>query len=297
MTHEWGLLIVLYLFLGGLSAGLLALSALATLFGGERFRRTACVGAWTAPWPVLAGTALLVFDLGQPFYFWKLLVALEPQSPMWLGTWLLTIFSMVSVPYANLFLPVSIRVWAPDDVPRWRRRLAIAGLPLGLGVGIYTGVLLGVLVARPLWNTPLLAQLFLISALSSAAALLLLLLRHAATEQEHRALAGADAALIAVELGVLAWMLVDARTSTASANAAVTLLTHGAYGWVFWLGVVGLGLALPLVLETAELTSGANRPGWQWLAQGAPTAPLFVLIGGFALRWVIVYAGEVTALL
>ena len=292
MAHEWGLLIVLYLFLGGLSAGLLALSALATLWGGERFRQTACVGAWAAPWPVLAGTALLVFDLGQPFYFWKLFVAVEPRSPMWLGTWLLTIFSMVSVPYANLFLPRTLRVWTPDDVPRWRRHLAMAGLPLGIGVGIYTGVLLGVLVARPLWNTPLLAQLFLISAVSSAAALLLVLLRRVGTGREHRALAGADAALIAVELGVLAWMYVDARTSTASVNAAVTLLTHGAYGWVFWLGVVGLGLLLPLLLETVELTSGAHRAGWEWLAQAASTAPLFVLFGGFALRWVIVYAGQ-----
>lgn len=297
MTHEWGLLIVLYLFLGGLSAGLLAVSALATLCGGERFGSTARVGAWTAPWPVLAGTALLVLDLGQPFYFWKLLVAWEPRSPMWLGTWLLTMFTMVSLPYAGLFLPVSMAIWRPEDVARMRQRLAFAGLPLGIGVGIYTGVLLGVLVARPLWQTPLLAQLFLISALSSAAALLLVLLRRAASEREHRALAGADAALIAVEILVLAWMLIDARTSTASAKAAVGLLTHGMYGWVFWLGVVGLGLLLPLSLETAELTAGADRPGQTWLAKAAPAAPLFVLLGGLALRWVFVYAGQATELL
>ncbi len=296
MTHEWGLLIVLYLFLGGLSAGLLALSALATLFGGVRFRATARVGAWMAPWPVLAGTALLVFDLGQPFYFWKLLVALQPRSPMWLGTWLLTIFSMVSVPYAYLYLPAWLRVWPPADVPRRRRQLALAGLPLGLGVGIYTGVLLGVLVARPLWNTPLLAQLFLISALSSAAALLLVLLRRAATHEEHRALAGADAALIALELAVLAWIFVDARTSTASASAGVTVLTHGLYAWVFWLAVVGFGLLLPLALETAELTSRVRGPAPRWLARAASTAPLFVLVGGFMLRWVIVYAGQVSRL-
>ncbi len=215
---------------------------------------------------------------------------------MWLGTWLLTIFSMVSVPYAYLCLPAWLRVWTPADVPRRRRQLALAGLPLGLGVGIYTGVLLGVLVARPLWNTPLLAQLFLISALSSAAALLLVLLRRAATHEEHRALAGADAVLIALELAVLAWIFVDARTSTASASAGVTVLTHGLYAWVFWLAVVGFGLLLPLALETAELTSRVRRPAPRWLARAAPTAPLFVLVGGFMLRWVIVYAGQVSRL-
>ena len=294
MTHEWGLLIVLYLFLGGLSGGLLALSALATLVGRERFRSTARVGAWIAPWPVLAGTALLVLDLGQPFYFWKLLIAIEPRSPMWVGTWLLTIFSMVSVPYACLFLPVWL--WRPPDVSRWRRRLAVAGLPLGIGVGIYTGVLLGVLVARPLWHTPLLAQLFLVSALSSAAALLLVLLRRAATQQERRALAGADAALIATELLVLGWMLIDARTSTASADAAVALLSHGAYGLVFWLGVVGLGLVVPLLLEAAELMSDTNRLSGTRLERAFHAAPLFVLFGGLALRWVMVYAGQISRL-
>jgi formate-dependent nitrite reductase membrane component NrfD len=92
---------------------------------------------------------------------------------MWLGTWLLTAFSLVSLPYAFLSFSLALIIWSPEDVARMRRRLAFAGLPLGIGVGIYTGVLLGVLVARPLWHTPLLAQLFLVSALSSAAALLL----------------------------------------------------------------------------------------------------------------------------
>lgn len=295
MAVEWGLLIVVYLFAGGLSAGLLVVSAVATLIGGERCALTARVGAWAAPWPVLAGTALLVLDLGQPFYFWKLLVAFEPRSPMWLGTWLLTSFSMVSLPYASLFLQAGRLPWRPGDVTRWRRRLAMAGLPLGVGVGIYTGVLLGVLVARPLWNTPLLAQLFLVSAVSSAAALLLVLLRHGASPGEHRALAGADAALIATELLVLAWMFVDAWTSTATARAAMSVLTHGLYGWVFWLGVVGLGLLLPLLLETAELRWGAHRRPAR-LAWLTATAPLFVLLGGFTLRWVFVYAGQATRL-
>lgn len=295
MAVEWGLLIVVYLFLGGLSAGLLVLSAAATLMGDQRLARTARVGAWAAPWPVLAGTAVLVFDLGQPFYFWKLLVAFEPRSPMWLGTWLLTLFTLVSVPYAGLWLPPWLLPWRPDDVRRWRMWLALAGLPLGAGVGIYTGVLLGVLVARPLWNTPLLAQLFLISAMSSAAALLLVLLHRGSSALEHRALARADVALIAVELLVLAWMFVDAWTSTGTARTAMSALTHGLYGWVFWLGVVGFGLLLPLILEATSLRTGPRHQGSR-RASFASTAPLFVLLGGFTLRWVFVYAGQVTGL-
>ncbi len=293
MTHEWGLLIVVYLFLGGLSAGLLVLSSLASLLGGGRYVRVAAVGAWAAPWPVLVGTGLLVLDLGQPFYFWKLLVAVQPRSPMWLGTWLLTLFSLVSLSYASLFLTEASRLWKPKAIEVWKRRLALAGLPLGIGVGIYTGVLLGVLVARPLWNTPLVAQLFLVSALSTAAALLLLLIGRAGTERERHLLTLGDAALIVVELGVLAWMLVAARTSTAGAQAGAAMLTGGAYGWVFWTAVVLLGLLAPLAIESVELLSPRPAPLVKRLAA---VAPLAVLAGGLMLRWVMVYAGQASGL-
>ncbi len=297
MTREWGLLIVLYLFFGGLSAGLLALSASVTLLRAQGLERVARTAAWIAPWPVLAGTALLVLDLGQPFYFWKLLVAFEPRSPMWLGTWLLTLFSIVSLAYACLLAPPMLQVFSPDDVARWRRRLALAGLPLAVGVGIYTGVLLGVLVSRPLWNTPLLAQLFLISALSSAAALLLALFGRRATDEERRVLFVSDVALILLEIAAIGWMLVAAGTSTASAGAAVALLTRGFYGWVFWIGVVGIGLVLPLAFEVAELLASDQLSRRPWLSRTAAITPLLVLTGGFTLRWVIVFAGQASHLL
>lgn len=297
MAREWGFLIVLYLFLGGLSAGLLALSATVTLLRARGLERVARTAAWIAPWPVLAGTALLVLDLGQPFYFWKLLVAFEPRSPMWLGTWLLTLFSIVSVAYGYLLVPPAFQLFGPDDVARWRRRLAIAGLPLGVGVGIYTGVLLGVLVSRPLWNTPLLAQLFLISALSSAAALLLALLGRRATAEERRVLSVSDLALIVLEIAALGWILVEAGTSTASAGAAVALLTRGFYGWVFWIGVVGLGLLLPLAVEATELLASDRLSHRPWLVRTAAVTPLLVLTGGFMLRWAIVFAGQASHLL
>jgi formate-dependent nitrite reductase membrane component NrfD len=296
MPHEWGLLIVVYLFLGGLSGGALALSAVAALAGGDRFSRVARMAAFVAPWPVLMGTGLLVLDLGRPLHFWKLLVAVEPRSPMWIGTWLLTLFALVSLPYANLFLPVWLRLWRPGNVARWKRRLALAGLPLGIAVGIYTGVLLGVLVARPLWNTPLLAQLFLVSALSTAAAFVLLLLRRVGSEDERRALAAGDAALIGLELAVIAWMLIDARVSGASTSAAAAALATGAIGWTFWIGVVALGLLAPLAVEIAGLRHMDRRPGFAWIASLERIAPLLVVAGGFLLRWVIVYAGQSTGL-
>ena len=287
MTHEWGVLIVLYLFLGGMSAGLLVLSAAATLFAPERLERTAVIGAALAPWPVAIGAGLLVFDLGQPFYFWKLFVGFAPRSPMWLGTWLIALFCVLSIAYATTFL------FGPGT---WRRRLAWFALPLGAALALYTGVLLGVLVSRPLWNTPLLAQLFLVSALSSACALLLITVGNGATAHERHVLARTDAVLIVLELVVLCWMVVAARTSTAAASTAASVIVSGSFAWVFWTAVVLLGLLLPLGIELVELAGPRRAVRLAHVERLAAVSPALVLLGGLALRVVMVYAGQASRL-
>src|SRR5438445_8708040 len=64
-TMEWGFLIVNYLFLGGLSAGLFFVSALATFLykidEPSPYTRIARLGALLAPWPVMIGCVLLIF--------------------------------------------------------------------------------------------------------------------------------------------------------------------------------------------------------------------------------------------
>ena len=47
-------------------------------------------------------------------------------------------------------------------------------LVLGIGLGAYTGVLLGTLGARPAWSSAVLGPLFLVSGLSTGAALMML---------------------------------------------------------------------------------------------------------------------------
>ena len=92
-TIEWGFLIVNYLFLGGLSAGLFFVSALATfLYKIEEpspYTRIARLGALLAPWPVMIGCGLLIFDLGRWYHFYKLFLHVRLVSPMSIGTWLL----------------------------------------------------------------------------------------------------------------------------------------------------------------------------------------------------------------
>lgn len=300
MTMEWGLLIVLYLFLGGLSAGAMVLSGLATYVGGrERYTKVAKLGAYIAPFPVIIGTALLVFDLGRPHVFWKLFVAFRPESPMWIGSWLLGVFLAVSIPYFNLFLPEHKRVWKPKNVEFWKSLLAALGLPLGVGVGIYTGVLLGAVPARPFWNTPMVALLFLFSALSTASALLFLVMKRFAkdtdNEEERRLLLSADLIFILLELLIIAPYIVHGKLSVLSARESLYLILGGPFTGIFWIGIVLLGLLVPFTLEAVELAPRPHNkkmirfPGFLEALAG-----LLVLAGGFLLRYVFVFAGQIS---
>lgn len=306
MAHsEWGFLIVVYLFLGGLGAGCLVLAAIATFAGRQqRYTGIARAGALVAPLPVMLGTGLLVFDLGRPFVFWKLFTAFAPESPMWIGTWLLTLFTLVSLAFASLHLPERYQVWRPTDSARWRYWLAAAGIPIGIAVGIYTGVLLGAVPARPFWNTPMVAQLFLFSALSTATALLMIVAprlpalpaeagSYGEAESDRTLLLSADVVLILLELLIIAPYVIHGQLSTESARESLALIMGGAFTWQFWLGVVTLGLVAPLTIEAWHLVPAlmgrAHGPSSRWVDV---TVATLVLCGGFLLRWVFVYAGQ-----
>jgi protein NrfD len=345
--HEWGWMVVVYLFLGGLGGGCLVLGGLAHLVWPGRTRGLARAGALAAPLLVAAGAGLLVFDLGHPLRAWRLYVTVNPVSPMSLGSWLLLLFLLVGTASALLNLPprwleaaagrfprlrralLGLAAWnaqtrtsgaeaaelqparaeaaepPPSRAPRAaetvRRAVALAGIPLGLAVGIYTGVLLGAIPARPFWNTPMVAQLFLFSALSTASALLMLLLpllRQAGDpplEDERRLLLRADLLFIFLELFILIPYIVHGELSTLSARESLGMILGGPYTRVFWVGVVALGILVPLFLELVDF-SGASRRLPPWATRTVHLAvPLLLLLGGYLLRWVFVHAGQDTS--
>jgi formate-dependent nitrite reductase membrane component NrfD len=338
--HEWGWMIVVYLFVGGLGAGCLALSGAAHLAGRDRYRGIARAGALLAPLLVGAGSGLLVFDLGRPLRFWRLFVTVNPVSPMSVGSWLLILFSIVATVYAVFHLPPewlraaarragrlgstleTLAEWnrpaafttgsgdsrsaaepfpgSPAGIVRLRSLLAMAGIPLGLGVGIYTGVLLGAIPARPFWNTPMVAQLFLFSALSTATALLLLVAPlvwkadPAHRELEQRALLGADLVFIFFELFIIIPYIVHAQLSVLSAKQALNMILGGPYTRVFWIGVVVVGILIPMLLETVHLLGGFRRLPRFFTRPLHFAVPVMILIGGYLLRWVFVHAGQDT---
>jgi formate-dependent nitrite reductase membrane component NrfD len=318
---HWNLLIVFYLFTAGMSAGAFFVSGLATYLGGPRYIRISRIGALMAPWPLSLGLVSLIFDLTKPFQFWWLFLTVQYTSPMSIGSWLLTAFSVVSFIYFFLWVPrpwrdlvclprrladlTNLAAWQPLDrraVGLARRVVAAIGAPLAIGVGMYTGVLLGAIPARPMWNTPMVAQLFLLSALSSGVATVLLVASlqrsragHDHLHAERHFLVSLDAMFIILEIFIILPFLLHQALNTWSSAESLDLVLGGPYTLAFWGGVVLLGLLVPLAIEGFELfpvvwREQAIKYSRLW---GGLSASL-VLIGGFLLRFVFVYAGQVS---
>jgi formate-dependent nitrite reductase membrane component NrfD len=125
-----------------------------------------------------------------------------------------------------------------------------------------------------------LGPLFLASGLSTGAAFMLLF---RLTPDERRFATRWDFLAIGLEALLLALFLVGLVTSGQAGKQAAALLLGGPYTAEFWTLVVIAGLGIPLLLEVLET---------RLHLRATVLAPALVLLGGFALRWIVVSAGQ-----
>ena len=302
--HVWHGEVAAYLFLGGLVAGVMVLSGILLLRGGgsgEGRSKALSLLPWAAPVLLSLGMFFLWLDLENPWNAFRFYLVFRPTSVMSWGAWILLAIYPASILLAWRASPVGLRETGLDlagrlggrvlhgveTVDAWvdahTRAIATAGILLGAGLGVYTGLLLGTMAARPLWNSAILGPLFLTSGLSTGAAFMLL---HGLGPGERRWLGRVDMGLIAAELVLIGIWLVGLNTGGAASREAAALFLGGPYTAAFWTLVVALGLVTPLAGEWLEARHRIP-PG--------RVAAVLVLIGGFALRWILVYAGQHSA--
>ena len=293
----WGWEIPVYLYLGGLVAGLLVLGSLVVLTRREEEHPTLARIVPLLGVPLLGlGLLALFLDLEYKLHVFRFYTAFRIGSPMSWGSWILLVVFATS----GLSGIAALRRtdWGrrsflvrlgpvrnlADLGDRWARPLAWANLLLGLALGIYTGILLSAFAARPLWSSAILGPLFLVSGISTGAALSVLLTR---SRLEHDRLIRIDMGLIAVEGSFLALWLIGLLSGCAAEREAAQLLFGGPFTAAFWALVVVIGLALPFLLERMAV-------GGRW--RHTIIAPGLILIGGLALRFVVVSSGQVAGM-
>ncbi|EEX3519592.1 cytochrome c nitrite reductase subunit NrfD [Escherichia coli] len=285
----WDWPIAIYLFLIGISAGLVTLAVLLRRFypqaGGADstlLRTTLIVG----PGAVILGLLILVFHLTRPWTFWKLMFHYSFTSVMSMGVMLFQLYMVVLVLWlAKIFehdLLALQQRWLPklgivqkvlSLLTPVHRGLETLMLVLAVLLGAYTGFLLSALKSYPFLNNPILPVLFLFSGISSGVAVALIAMAIRQRKNPH----STEAHFVhRMEIPVV-W---------GEIFLLVAALGGGFWTWWFWLGVAGLGLIVPMLLKP-----------WVNRSSGIPAVLAACgasLVGVLMLRFFILYAGQLT---
>lgn len=306
MHLHWGWLIVIYLFLGGLGAGayLTSYAAGRGWLGHSPALKRA--GYFMAAPIVAFGTALLVFDLGQGLKKPWLLIGLLrnfTSSVMTWGVYILALFICVG-------LVVAFFVWKKKQIPS---ALEHVGAVLALATCAYTGLLVAVVEAIPFWNTYAMPILFVVSAISTGLSITVLvsnIIDKGLHTDEYRT-TKLHFYLVSIEIVLVAFIfsMANAGSSGAVAAASAGKVLSGDLALWFWFFLVTLGLVIPLLISAfgmRKLGSSAHTGQALHAAAGSGNSlalqeeqglvkvlllsDAFVVLGGFVLRYVVIFA-------
>lgn len=288
----WHWQIPIYLYLGGLAAGILFFAALFTIMGKEKEMKTSVKWApFLVPGALVLGLFMLFLDLKHQLFFWQLYTTIRIQSPMSWGAWVLMFITPLSMIWVASYMKEAYPKWnwkynLLEVFEIWviknRKVMAWAIIILSVILGIYTGILLSAFNARPLWNNSILGPLFLVSGLSTGTAVIMWMTKD---HHERKMMSRIDLLLITIELFFITHMIMGMLAGSSVQIAAADLFLGGQFTVSFWVFVIILGLVFPAVLEILEL-AGYRIP------VAIPAA--LILFGGLVFRFIMVEAGQIT---
>ncbi|MEW6349706.1 MAG: NrfD/PsrC family molybdoenzyme membrane anchor subunit [Thermodesulfobacteriota bacterium] len=313
----WGIWVSGYIFFLGLSAGSFLISTLIYVFGVKQLEEAGPAALVQAFGCLVLGGILIVLDAGHPERMYMVLLHFNPTSVMaYMGLFYNLYIAILLVEIYFAIRPQLVRKVNDGDRPGWLYRLlslgsrrldaesfrrdkkwlmilGILGIPAAIIVHGGVGTIFAVAKARPNWLGGLFPLLFIVSALTSGGALLTFLTAAFSRLPKPRKLALVRSlAQLTLTVLLIDALIVFADTLTttyggipAQASTEHLVLT-GPYRWIFWIGEVAVGLALPVLIILLPATN--NRVGWLGFAG------LCVAIGMLGARLTIVLPPQIT---
>lgn len=264
--EEWGWLLALDLFFGGMGGGLFLLFL--------SFNLPASVALISVLFVAL-GAVVLMIELGHPLRAWRALC--RPFSS-WIsrGVFCVTLFILFAILYSAPGFD-ALSGLAPDS-ESVRRTIGVIAAISALLVTLYPGFVLAASPSIPFWNSPLLPLIFACHSLMVASGFLFLIAPLGLDGAKLPGISFLGVILIVVNLVMGAMYLGSSKGSGLAAKEAVRRLNAGSLGWTFKLGVVLLGMVGPLLIIV-------------WMPSVLALAGLFILIGGLLFRYCVLKAG------
>jgi len=159
----------------------------------------------------------------------------------------------------------------------------MAGL-FSLLTGIYCGFMMSYCKSVPFWNTGLLPIVFVIMGLADGLALIMAVGLLFGGVDFHTIETASRWALIVNAL-LIGTYLINASYQSATAELSVKQLIVGRVAAAFWVGVVILGIAVPLLISIISFFVGEASPPLLILAIICHT------VGAFALKYCVLKVG------
>lgn len=289
----WGQLIAIYLFLAGIAGGAFLTASLTDLFSKKQYPKIIRSGAYIALVSIILGLGLLVLDLGRPLSFWKLIFNVNLGSVMSIGVFIVSGFTGMAFVYSYLvwsaaaaqkkvqMTSANTEVAATSvgqGIQAFRKPVAALGVLFSIATATYTGFLLSAVTTNNFWHTgflgmeaiPFLPILFLVSAVSTGLAATLIGAFRGGDLTTYKKI---DMVLIIVEIVLISILYLSVKPIFFTGSMAV----------LFWLGVVSVGLLIPLLLSIYGIAKHKNVL--------LPVCGM-VVIGGLSLRYFVVYTGQ-----
>jgi Ni/Fe-hydrogenase subunit HybB-like protein len=275
----WGLWVAFYIYFIGLSAGAFLVSTMIYVFGLHRFEAIGRMALFTAFVALVTGLGFILLDLGHLERFWTVFINRSPTSVLEWEIHFYTLYAVILLSELWLLMRrdliragqeaglrgrlcrlLALRSTDLSDVSaaadlRMVRILGTIGVPVAIAVHGGTGAIFAVVKARPYWYTGLFPLIFLVSALASGSALLTFLTAFFARRKdaEHQemtlALGKLTAGFLALDLiFLMSEMLVGWYGGVPDHIATYRAMMFGPFWYVFWIGQLGLGALVPLIL-------------------------------------------------
>ncbi len=307
----WDWIIAIYLFLAGMSAGAVMISIYLkrkVIEGDPANNGILKATAWLAPFGIIAGLTILIFHLTKPWAFWKIMLFYNPTSVMSMGVILFQVYMIVLFIWIGMIFRNPIVRFAEGKLPlklidfvdglllklnKATNGIEIVLVALAIMLAAYTGFLLSALKTYPMLNNPVLPILFLFSSLSSGAAACLmfgiLVFKESAHSSSVSWIHGFERPVVLFELFVLVTFFTGLIFGGGQGQvAAWNAIGSGFWATWFWVGVISIGMLLPLVLNLL-IPKNLKHSGMFIFVVTALS-----LVGVLMLRTFILYAGQMT---
>jgi formate-dependent nitrite reductase membrane component NrfD len=290
LQRDWGWLIALYLFLGGVGGGAYTIAAINSLMESSPVLSTT-VGLWIAFPALLVGTMVLIADLGSPTR--AILAGMKPRTS-WIarGTWIISAFMVLS--FFHLVFHQFTNVGETPGGAAVIDVIAVAGIIFAIGTMAYTGILLGASKGIPFWRSGIVPVVFVVSAtVTGHFAIMLGMALFGDTTSlmmPFKTMALEAAGLVVLEVLAILFFLQAAFRQPDPRESAERILRKR----MFVVGYFILGLAAPLILMLIVYRASAEAaPGlYSIIVLGA----VLGLIGGLILRQAVLICGALPTL-